>query len=715
MPLTNYTFDQLLDFTRTTSGTFVGSNGLIQTTPASVNLLTWTQQFDNAAWAKTGTTVTANTTVAPDGTSTADTLTEDSANTSHFITGPSAAFTSGVPYTYSVLAKFNGRFLRMFLPLSAFPTANRSATFNLQTGAVTADSGVIATATDAGNGYYRCSITVVANATASGGSGLSLSSTFATGLQTYAGDGASGVFVWGAQVEVVPDANLVLGSELITNPGPFSATTGWTAAVGSISTSSGSLVITVGAGGSARAVSSAMSGLTIGAAYRINVSGVAGDASAKNIRITTNADGSTGALFTQAISGTSITYYFVATATTHYLALTAGSVLNQTFSLSQASVKQITGTVGMPSTYTRNNGGVYPPRFDYDPATLAPKGILIEEQRTNLLLNSVFSGAVSGTPGTAPTSWTYGSTGGTLTVTDLGRNFACNSLRFAATAGRLYLVQTVTVAATGTYVLSANINVFTTAQLIQLFQFNPGPAGATYQYVYNGVNQASSFTPPLGAGLLQVIITTTGTGGALGIRVGVGASSAITGDVSFQDIQIELGAFATSYIPTGASTVTRATDTCAIVAPNFAPWYNASEGTLVVSGDWFGISGNDYFAAIDDASVNNALGLNVFPGSSDNFAVVRSGGTQVASMALGALTANTVYNMALAYKLNDFAASRNGGTVVTDTLGAVPVAPTRLAIGDGFAAAGNTLNGHIRSIRYYPVRLSDTQLQALTA
>jgi hypothetical protein len=42
----------------------------------------------------------------------------------------------------------------------------------------------------------------------------------------------------------------------------------------------------------------------------------------------------------------------------------------------------------MPTTYTRNNGGVFPPRFDYDPVTLAPKGILSEEQRTNLLLRS---------------------------------------------------------------------------------------------------------------------------------------------------------------------------------------------------------------------------------------------------------------------------------------------------------------------------------------
>ena len=49
----------------------------------------------------------------------------------------------------------------------------------------------------------------------------------------------------------------------------------------------------------------------------------------------------------------------------------------------------------------------------------------------------------------------------------------------------------------------------------------------------------------------------------------------------FWGAQLEAGSFATSYIPTVASQVTRAADQASIVAPNFAPWYNQSEGTLV--------------------------------------------------------------------------------------------------------------------------------------
>lgn len=48
--MTAYTFDQLITFTRTSAATHVGSNGLVAVTPASRNLLTYTQEFDNPAW-----------------------------------------------------------------------------------------------------------------------------------------------------------------------------------------------------------------------------------------------------------------------------------------------------------------------------------------------------------------------------------------------------------------------------------------------------------------------------------------------------------------------------------------------------------------------------------------------------------------------------------------------------------------------------------------
>jgi len=79
---------------------------------------------------------------------------------------------------------------------------------------------------------------------------------------------------------------------------------------------------------------------------------------------------------------------------------------------------------------------------------------------------------------------------------------------------------------------------------------------------------------------------------------------------------------------------------------------------------------------------------------------------------IGTNTAQFV-RTAYAYKVNDFAACTNGGTVSTDTFGAVP-AVTYATLGKFDFGGGESLNGHIRSFKYYPTRLSNGQLQTLT-
>jgi hypothetical protein len=97
-------------------------------------------------------------------------------------------------------------------------------------------------------------------------------------------------------------------------------------------------------------------------------------------------------------------------------------------------------------------------------------------------------------------------------------------------------------------------------------------------------------------------------------------------------------------------------------------------------------------------------------------AVYYSGSSAVATLSLGAVgVAGTVNKVASAYQVNDFAASRNAGSVVTDTAGAVPVSLTQLNIGaDPSGVAANVMNTHIRQIVYYPRRLSNAELQAIT-
>ena len=83
-----------------------------------------------------------------------------------------------------------------------------------------------------------------------------------------------------------------------------------------------------------------------------------------------------------------------------------------------------------------------------------------------------------------------------------------------------------------------------------------------------------------------------------------------------------------------------------------------------------------------------------------------------ASFVLGSSVSPT--NVALAYKVNDFSAVRNGGTVSTDTSGAGPSGLNAMYIGNNVGNGSNMHNGHIARLRYFNTRLINSQLVALS-
>ena len=164
--------------------------------PASTNIVSYSEQFDNAFWTKGGASITANTTTAPDGTTTADTLTENSSTSEHIVY---CGFTSEAAYyTLSVFAKAN---TRNWISLYANGVWQ---SFNLAAGVIgTTGSAVSATITPVGNGWYRCVVTRLMTATnnywqlnIATGDNTSLSSPI-----SYTGNGTGSVYIWGAQVE----------------------------------------------------------------------------------------------------------------------------------------------------------------------------------------------------------------------------------------------------------------------------------------------------------------------------------------------------------------------------------------------------------------------------------------------------------------------------------------------------------------------------------
>ena len=188
------------DFTRNSSGTRVGSNGLIEDItsnlpridytggtghwlfePQSTNLLTYSEQFDNASWINNGVTINANQVVSPDGALTADLL-----------TGVSGGFGVVKFSTWTATNKVASCFAKAG-STNLFKIANVSGgiggvTFNLQNGTITnEDSGFEGEIENYGNGWFKC--TAIDTSARSG--------TFSLGVTA----ASESVYIWGAQLE----------------------------------------------------------------------------------------------------------------------------------------------------------------------------------------------------------------------------------------------------------------------------------------------------------------------------------------------------------------------------------------------------------------------------------------------------------------------------------------------------------------------------------
>ena len=190
--------DPRITFSRASAATYYDGKTVAK---AEENLLKYSQEFGNAAWTKTGSVVTQSATTAPDATVTASALIEDSSNAQHYISQP-CTVSAGLSYTFSVYFKANGRnFGAIYLSVSTFP-ASTAVFFDLSSGTITsAGAGVTASSTQsAGNGWFRISLTATCTTTGTGSSATYINNS-PNSTAAYQGDGTSGIYVWGAQLE----------------------------------------------------------------------------------------------------------------------------------------------------------------------------------------------------------------------------------------------------------------------------------------------------------------------------------------------------------------------------------------------------------------------------------------------------------------------------------------------------------------------------------
>ncbi len=168
----------------------------------STNTVLQSSRFDQGTWTKNRTAVTLNAATSPDGASNGSKLVASSGTAaSHIMQSNGSSLASGSPVTVSIYAKAAEL---SWIGIGPTNQTNAVAFFNLATGAVGTVQSAVTSArmVPAGNGWYRCIVTMVANTTVSTGLLLFLCS--ADNTTSFAGDGTSGVYLYGGQCEFLP-------------------------------------------------------------------------------------------------------------------------------------------------------------------------------------------------------------------------------------------------------------------------------------------------------------------------------------------------------------------------------------------------------------------------------------------------------------------------------------------------------------------------------
>lgn len=352
-----------------------------------------------------------------------------------------------------------------------------------------------------------------------------------------------------------------------------------------------------------------------------------------------------------------------------------------------------------------NERGIYEmvpanqPRFNYDPATLQPLGILSEESRTNLITSSNEIGAVGWA-----TSASSKIDKGVISSPD----GLTNGARLSGT-GEFYIYRVVDISASRpTFTISVYAKQVKPGDAIRLRLFEGGGAQPSASQTSPNIALTDKWTRYEFTATVQQPDRTSVQLILLGNTTGSGS------EAYFWGAQMEIGASATSLITTQSSQVTRTADVVAI--SQLSPWYNPAGGTLFVdyTPGQIGIGSTNAGAYLCSANPSeNVIVLRDGPVKGTIYGLMALSAQEVVSSIIGArLGAGVPLKMAYSYSAESAALSVNGAAPVKGVTGKI-AAPTRMFIG-GAPNTQQLSNGHVRAVRYYPFKLTDAELQALT-
>ena len=329
-------------------------------------------------------------------------------------------------------------------------------------------------------------------------------------------------------------------------------------------------------------------------------------------------------------------------------------------------------------------------RFDYDPATLALRGLLVEESRTNLLNWSQTFATAGGTQN----NWVDSASLQRVSATCTSPDGTGNALEIKANAADQTIISSAAAGSSAQRVFSIFLKRVTGTGNIQ----------------YTLDNGATWTTQAITAAWVRYTFAATTANQQVGIRIRT------NGDViQIWGAQLEAGACPSSYIPTTSSSAQRQADVATVTT--LSPWYNATEGTLYSEfvQPCPDAGNNRGLTALDDGTNNNRIAMFV-PLGATLFVAARvvAGGVAANPANSSAFSANEITRAAIAYGVgaNQVALSVNGASPLTASLISSPSGVNALRIGAIFGV--NQIGGWVREIKYYSRRLKNSELTVVT-
>ena len=365
---------------------------------------------------------------------------------------------------------------------------------------------------------------------------------------------------------------------------------------------------------------------------------------------------------------------------------------------------------GNTATVTNSSGNVVGinanlPRFDYDPITLACKGLLIEEARTNALTYSEqFDNAAWGKSEVTVTANSVISPSGTLTADTLQNNTNIGS----------HGIFTAIVFATGsTMTVYAKAGTTNFVGITNTSNF-AAYSGATFNLSTGQVGVTANCTASMidvGNGWYRCVVanTTTYAGSFFVVSVLESNQAPWLGyagtnkNIYIWGAQLETGPFPSSYIPTVASTVLRNADVASMTGTNFSDWYNTSQSTVVA----------EYFYPLN-ANPGSAV-FSFGPVALGSFLSINLGNVGWFNGSLNPnATSNAINKIALAFNgTGNASASANSGSVVSSST--VDFTTTTTSVNIGSRVGGSSFcNTWVRKIFYYKQFLTNNELRSFS-